>query len=751
MVQGKLRFKEPVCNMETRISNQQDMAVVTKGSSKIEELQKDMFKLFFAKKQRVVELDCLNIEEQFNGKLTLMGKLEHVRITIEEETKRKHVLENGPWMMYGHIFSVKEWIGASKMEEYNFDFVKFWVQIWDLPKARINKANVWKIGVDLGTIYEADLSCPPEFNQPVARVRVELDIKERLSKDQKVRLETGDILETITIAGTPHKLRFEETPVASSHGGRGYNIRARQERWSKDMGGRTPVNRAKQYESEADNKNGTQRTEITGTATTRNQLEVFVMSISQVFGGSMGQKDRVLNKTRAQEDGSDEEIITRSRGSRLSRSTHLLSTGSKKDASIAKDIQPSKMAVASLPNPTLGCQFQSKATRGIGVKTMVSRGKRKKQGKASGVANRGEPSPEPSSTKSDELDMEFEGYEETDKYEEMEEEIQINDDQDAAMNPGQEVINYEPQDMVGFENDSDEFEFQPEPLAMDDSTVVKKIQNYGSQEQGQGSTRNKERGEGSSGDVRSDEESAGVANSGVIEGRSKMVTKVMDPGLVRGFQPAPDGPDIAILQFADAIFFSWRVLVERNRGVDYKVHNFLMQLVWKVPIPLKVKFLFWSALLGRTLTADALIHRGSVVSLICTMCGMVDESISHLFLHCSYSLEVWSIMMQPFGLSFPRLARADSLEDLLRCWQKMRGNGFIAKLWKLTPYAVLWVLWKTRNDRVFHEKIIPPVRACIGAKDFFWYWLCTSPTRRHYHITSRIWSFTGTLSFLDSK
>ncbi|KAF9592308.1 hypothetical protein IFM89_013534 [Coptis chinensis] len=93
-------------------------------------------------------------------------------------------------------------------------------------------------------------------------------------------------------------------------------------------------------------------------------------------------------------------------------------------------------------------------------------------------------------------------------------------------------------------------------------------------------------------------------------------------------------------------------------------------------------------------------------------------------------------MMVPFGLSFPTLARADSLEDWLRCmcWPKMKGNGFITKLWKLTSYAVLWVLWKFRNDSVFRQKITPPVRTCIVAKGFIWHWLCTSPTRRHYHF-----------------
>ncbi|KAF9612263.1 hypothetical protein IFM89_038685, partial [Coptis chinensis] len=136
--------------------------------------------------------------------LELMDR-EHVKVVFDDDRERKHVIENGPWVLYGYIFSVKEWNRNYNFAEYNFEFVKFWVQIWDLPRDRINKANVWKIGAELGKVMEVDLSCPPEFNKPIARVRVELDIRERLSKDQNVKLETG---ETITV-----RLKYEKLEV----------------------------------------------------------------------------------------------------------------------------------------------------------------------------------------------------------------------------------------------------------------------------------------------------------------------------------------------------------------------------------------------------------------------------------------------------------------------------------------------------------------------------------------------------------
>ncbi|KAF9588751.1 hypothetical protein IFM89_015478 [Coptis chinensis] len=133
------------------------MEAITGTQGSIDELQKEMYNLFFSKKQRVVELECLNLEEQINGNLTLIGKLyggqtidleelseevhrmwqtekakqvrvdgrEHVRFTFEEAKERAHVMEQGPWFVHGHILSIKEWAGTQKLEEYNFDYVKF--------------------------------------------------------------------------------------------------------------------------------------------------------------------------------------------------------------------------------------------------------------------------------------------------------------------------------------------------------------------------------------------------------------------------------------------------------------------------------------------------------------------------------------------------------------------------------------------------------------------------------------------------
>ncbi|KAF9614071.1 hypothetical protein IFM89_014871 [Coptis chinensis] len=78
----------------------------------------------------------------------------------------------------------------------------------------------------------------------------------------------------------------------------------------------------------------------------------------------------------------------------------------------------------------------------------------------------------PVSSGSKDLESESDEVVDTENSEDMEDEIQFEDE-----HPEQEVINYEAQDMAGLEEDSDGFEAQPIPLAMDDSTVIRKIQN----------------------------------------------------------------------------------------------------------------------------------------------------------------------------------------------------------------------------------------------------------------------------------
>ena len=42
-----------------------------------------------------------------------------------------------------------------------------------------------------------------------------------------------------------------------------------------------------------------------------------------------------------------------------------------------------------------------------------------------------------------------------------------------------------------------------------------------------------------------------------------------------------------------------------------------------------------------------------------------------------------------------------SVKDLLDWWSKVKGENSGMIVWKLIPHAILWHIWKTRNELYF--------------------------------------------------
>ena len=55
--------------------------------------------------------------------------------------------------------------------------------------------------------------------------------------------------------------------------------------------------------------------------------------------------------------------------------------------------------------------------------------------------------------------------------------------------------------------------------------------------------------------------------------------------------------------------------------------------------------------LGKCLTIDNLRKRKIWILDLCYMCKSNDESIDHLFLHCSTAMDLWSTVFGLFGVS----------------------------------------------------------------------------------------------------
>lgn len=65
--------------------------------------------------------------------------------------------------------------------------------------------------------------------------------------------------------------------------------------------------------------------------------------------------------------------------------------------------------------------------------------------------------------------------------------------------------------------------------------------------------------------------------------------------------------------------------------------------IWKSKAPLKVVAFSWKLLLDRILSRTNLARRNCLpheVTTLCVLCGRLEESSMHLFLHCNFTTKV---------------------------------------------------------------------------------------------------------------
>jgi hypothetical protein len=74
--------------------------------------------------------------------------------------------------------------------------------------------------------------------------------------------------------------------------------------------------------------------------------------------------------------------------------------------------------------------------------------------------------------------------------------------------------------------------------------------------------------------------------------------------------------------------------------------------LWKGGVPSKVCAFSWQLLLNRIQTKDNLCRRRIIQhqNINCVLCGLVEESALHLFLHCEKTALVWYAIMKWLGL-----------------------------------------------------------------------------------------------------
>jgi hypothetical protein len=103
-------------------------------------------------------------------------------------------------------------------------------------------------------------------------------------------------------------------------------------------------------------------------------------------------------------------------------------------------------------------------------------------------------------------------------------------------------------------------------------------------------------------------------------------------------------------------------------------------LIRKTWAPLKVRIFLWLAFKRRT--ADRRHRHGLAADAVRSLCDVEPESNDHLFIHCSFTKQVWSITMQAIGGQWPDLHELQ-LRKNGGSWREGSGQVRSEKGWTL--------------------------------------------------------------------
>ncbi|CAL5372109.1 unnamed protein product [Camellia sinensis] len=142
----------------------------------------------------------------------------------------------------------------------------------------------------------------------------------------------------------------------------------------------------------------------------------------------------------------------------------------------------------------------------------------------------------------------------------------------------------------------------------------------------------------------------------------------------------------------------WKRL-ELVNGPTVSISKFL----WKNAAPPKAQFFSWLAWKGRLKTAEFMQRIGAIpanVTTLCVFCKAEVETINHVLLLCPLVWKLWSALVNWWEVQW---VTPGSVVILLDWWSGMKFRKKEFNIWKVVPLAMLWSLWKLRNECLFNN------------------------------------------------
>lgn len=117
----------------------------------------------------------------------------------------------------------------------------------------------------------------------------------------------------------------------------------------------------------------------------------------------------------------------------------------------------------------------------------------------------------------------------------------------------------------------------------------------------------------------------------------------------------------------------------------------------RITIP-RSRFIIWLACHDRLKTKDKLRDMGVIDDDTCPICGSHPESRDHLFFECEYSRQCVIAVRNWLGVPW-------SIRNIQDFHRKHRGSRIKRSIIEAVIGNLIYTIWRTRNEVVWHHKV----------------------------------------------
>ena len=136
------------------------------------------------------------------------------------------------------------------------------------------------------------------------------------------------------------------------------------------------------------------------------------------------------------------------------------------------------------------------------------------------------------------------------------------------------------------------------------------------------------------------------------------------------------------------------------RSHDHSLGRPWFKQIWNTKAVGPAQVCAWRVLLGKLPTRVNLVRRQvMMLSTVCPLCNNKDETVQHVFFECIVAQKVWDNCDRWIGIHSVRHNKAGShLMNFYLIWFNKKVNT----VWKGMWLAIVWEIWRHRNNVVFN-------------------------------------------------